>query len=105
MVTIKIAEEFSRYPAGRHMTDGPFSGEYFRKKFLEPALNNDAVVVVMDGARGYGSSFLEEAFGGLVRLGYAKALLKSKLKIEATNRSLETEIFDYIEKAEPAIAI
>jgi hypothetical protein len=57
---------------GRHISDGPFSGEQFRDRFLVPALTraaktSDKVVVILDGTR-YLSSFLDEAFGGLVRV-------------------------------------
>lgn len=101
MVTIKVAEQFSRFPAGRFITDGPFSGELFRRKFLEPALQSTGEIVVeMDGARGYGSSFLEEAFGGLVRVGLPKELVR-RIKIKASNASLRAEIYDYIDKAVP----
>jgi len=31
---IDIGKDFSRYPAGRYETDGPFNGELFRAKFL-----------------------------------------------------------------------
>lgn len=102
MVTIKVAEQFSRFPAGRFEKDGPFSGELFRRKYLVPALEkSDDLVVELDGARGYGSSFLEEAFGGLVRHGLPKDLVR-KIKILATNQSLRAEIYDYIDKALPA---
>ena len=101
MRTIKVAEEFSRYPAGRFTQDGPYSGEAFRRRFLEPALRSaEQIVVDMDGARGYGSSFLEEAFGGLVRVGLPKELVR-QIEIRATNQSLRAEIYDYIEKALP----
>lgn len=67
-VTLDIAKDFSAAPAGRYRTDGDFSGEAFREDFLVPALNEaDEIVVLMDGTEGYGSSFLDEAFGGLVR--------------------------------------
>lgn len=66
---IDIAKDFSRVPAGRYLADGPYSGEGFRTNHLLPALNSaDKVEICLDGVRGYGSSFLEEAFGGLVRL-------------------------------------
>lgn len=68
-MTIRIASDFSRFPAGRYTTDGPYSGQGFLENNLIPALqNNGSVKIVLDGTMGYGSSFLEEAFGGLVRL-------------------------------------
>lgn len=98
--TISIANDFSRYPAGRKENDGPFSGESFRKKFLEPAMSeNIPIVIVLDGARGYGSSFLEEAFGGLVREGHSAQSIKSLISFESKDQSLVNEILEYIENA------
>ena len=65
---IDVARNFTPYPVGRTRSDGRHSGEAFRDDYLVPALKAGAVTVAMDGAKGYGSSFLEEAFGGLVRL-------------------------------------
>ncbi|WP_029046215.1 STAS-like domain-containing protein [Cupriavidus sp. amp6] len=103
MRTISIAKDFSRHPAGRFERDGPSSGELFRRKFLIPSLREeqDKIVIEMDGARGYGSSFLEEAFGGLVREGFDKERLLRTLVIIASNASLKVEIEDYIKSAAP----
>lgn len=68
MVTeIHIAKDFSKTPVGRYRTDGPDSGERFREDYLVPNLKKGDVVIVLDGTEGYPSSFLEEAFGGLLR--------------------------------------
>lgn len=67
--TINIARDFSRYPAGRYISDGPFTGEGFLTEKLLPAVEaNNKICVELDGTLGYGSSFLEEAFGGLMRV-------------------------------------
>jgi hypothetical protein len=102
MTTISIAQDFSKYPGGRYLSDGPYSGQLFRTKHLVPVLGEDKIIVILDGVRGYGSSFLEEAFGGLVR---ERLILKSsllqKLEIKAQNQSLITEIKGYIHDAIP----
>lgn len=101
MTTINVANDFSKWPAGRYRGDGPYSGEVFRDDVLVPALARAEIVEVqLDGARGYGSSFLEEAFGGLARLGkYTRQQLKERLKIVSLeDPSLPAEIFFYIEK-------
>ncbi|MCC4117593.1 STAS-like domain-containing protein [Aromatoleum toluclasticum] len=98
-MTIRIASEFSRVPAGRMRTDGPFSGERFRDDFLIPALKRgDQVRIVFDGARGYGSSFLEEAFGGLVRQGlFPVNDLERRLEfISEDDPSIALEVKGYI---------
>jgi hypothetical protein len=68
MKVINIAKEFSPYPVGRFYGDGPDSGQRFREEFLEPPLSaGDSVEVHLSGTEGFGSSFLDEAFGGVVR--------------------------------------
>lgn len=98
---INIAREFSRYPAGRYKSDGPYSGERFREEFLVPALSagTDTVVIELDGARGLGSSFLEESFGGLVRNGHSPQELLNRLKLISEDVSLLEEIKSYILEA------
>ena len=99
---ISVASQFSETPAGRYLDDGPFSGEAFREKLLFPALeSNEIVQVDLDGALGYGSSFLEEAFGGLVRAkGMRCADLRKRLKIKSSRRFYEERIWHYIDEAE-----
>ena len=78
MTSLSIAKDYSAYPVGRFPEDSMYNGERFREEFLAPALRKgDQVTVDIDGTEGYGSSFLEEAFDGLVRKGYfsAKELL------------------------------
>lgn len=103
-ITIAIAADFSKVPAGRFISDGPNSGERFRNDFLEKNLQtNDTVTVVIDGVEGYGSSFLEEAFGGLVReLGFTEDELREKLVIKFTQPEFKiyaAMIWQYIEEA------
>ncbi|RVT99116.1 DUF4325 domain-containing protein [Rhodovarius crocodyli] len=102
--TIDVARDFSAYPGGRYARLGPFSGEAFRKEQLEPALQRGGnVIVILDGAESYPVSFLEEAFGGLVRVsGYSKSELEQRLKIQASKPRLATLrdlAWNYINKA------
>ncbi|TAN46790.1 MAG: DUF4325 domain-containing protein [Methylococcaceae bacterium] len=105
MRKINIATQFSRYPAGRFCTDGPNSGERFREEFLTPVLESgESTEVILDGARGYGSSFLEEAFGGLVRKGYSTDRIKQCFKlISNDDSSLEAEVYGYIDEARAGV--
>lgn len=69
---INVVKEYTDSPGARYENQGPFSGERFRDeilypKFIEAIENGDKVFVNLDGGYGYGSSFLEETFGGLVR--------------------------------------
>jgi len=93
MKTIKIATDYSETPLGRYPADGDFNGTRFRDDFLRPALGAGEVVVVdIDDVEGYGSSFLDEAFGGLVREGYFDAKdLEKRLKEKQLLRA-ESEV-------------
>ena len=89
---ISVVRDFSRYPGGRSRRDRPNSGQQFREDLLAPALQEIAddphgkVVVDIDGAAGYGSSFLEEVFGGLVRAHVvAPEALRQKLEIKSND--------------------
>lgn len=100
---IKVAEAYSRTPGGRFVTDGPYSGERFRDDFLAPALKrHSSVEVDLTGVFGYGSSFLEEAFGGLVRKGFfTKTDLRSRLSIKSALKTYELKVWQYINDAKP----
>ena len=95
--TISIANDFSRFPAGRFRDDGKASGTEFREDILAQALRDtqfDKVVVNFDGVAGFGSSFLEEAFGGLVRTeGFGGDYLHRHLELVTTENDLQ----DYID--------
>ena len=69
---INIAEEFSPMPFGRYRDDGEKSGEAFREDILYPRIcvaieKQEILEIDLTGMCGLAASFLEEAFGGLVR--------------------------------------
>lgn len=99
--TINVARDFGRYPGGRFKSDGKYSGEAFRDDILVPKLKEfDEVVIELDGTLGYGSSFLDEAFGGLVRIHkFTPDVLLNKLHILSKDTSLILETKEYITKA------
>lgn len=100
--TIFIAKDYSDTPAGRYISDGTYSGERFREEFLYPALQeNDHVEVNLDETLGYGSSFLEEAFGGLIRVkGMRIDDIKNKLNIVSSRSLYKNRVWEYIEDAQ-----
>jgi len=99
MTTLKVADQFSKHPAGRFLTDGPYSGELFREVVLEEIITSRTPTVIdLDGARGYGSSFLEEAFGGLARK-YPLSLIKSLIAFKSRDQNLIKRIELYMENA------
>jgi len=105
MHRIEIAG-FSKTPVGRYRTDGPSSGQRFREEVLLPAINaGQKVEIVLDGVAGLPPSFLDEAFGGLVRKGHiARESLKGQLLIRYSNPEFaryERAIWAYIDRAKP----
>lgn len=81
---INVANDFSRLPYGRYRWQGNFSGEAFREDLLLPAMRSgDSIIVDLDGTSGVGPSFLEEAFGGLIRAGLKLDQVLSKLTIKS----------------------
>lgn len=108
--TIEVARQFTTEPGGRFIKHGPFSGEKFRIDVLLPALTDarksgSRVTVVLDGVAGYAGSFLEEAFGGLVRIdGFTSEELSRLLEIRAEDAPFSTFrdlAWRYIRRARP----
>lgn len=107
-LNISIAGDFSPYPHGRFPKDGEHSGTAFREELLVPAVKqalaeNKVVVIDIDGVKALGSSFTEEAFGGLVRMKLAPtdAVLGS-VKVHYTKpwmRPIAEDIRRYMEEA------
>jgi hypothetical protein len=113
-MTIKIAEAFSRRPGHRSPEDGEFSGEKFLTEILEPAYRNavsshEALVVDLDGAAGYSTSFLEASFGGLARLHPNDDVLMHIHLVSTVEPYLIDEITLYVAEAkeskEPSLSV
>ncbi|WP_122454162.1 STAS-like domain-containing protein [Pseudomonas viridiflava] len=101
MTTLYVAKDFTKMPCVRMRDDGKRSGQEFRDDILLPALRaNKKVTVDLDGVLTLGSSFLEEAFGGLVREGYFTAReLSSRLEIKFQVESYVKESWEYVNAA------
>lgn len=106
VITVDM-KSFSRAPFGRYSEDGNGNGEAFRQKFLlkhfaDPSV--DRVIVKLDSVTPgyeYGSSFLEEAFGGLVRVEHLDSQdVLRKLQIDTKNDDYVMEIKSYILEAD-----
>ena len=106
MITINIAEEFTRLPGPRRADQGSGSGREFLEKHLRPAFQrardtNDRLTVQLDGVRyGYPTSFLEEAFGGLAREFGSGDVQKTLLFESREEPMLDIEIRHYIKHAD-----
>lgn len=98
--TISVANDFSPSPAGRFVDDGPYPGELFRNNFLLPALKGDERVLVdLTGTELPGSSFLEEAFGGLIRAGFSEEFLRSHIEVHSSRESDSIRVWRFVREA------
>lgn len=102
-ITIDVAAKFSPLPFGRYLSDGSNSGTRFRDMVLEKALTETDEAIVLDFSKvriGVGSSFLEEAFGGLVRDGYDAEELKRRIQVTGGMAAYASQIMRFIERAD-----
>ena len=103
--SISIAREFSITPGPRYKSEGDFSGELFREtillpRFQEALASGSRLHIDLDGAEGYSTSFLEEAFGGLARCLRSSASVLEVLDLTSSDEPyLVDEIKAYIIEA------
>jgi hypothetical protein len=104
-IELNVATEFSTLPGPRKRVEGNDSGEQFleellRPRFLEALDGGTPLHVNLDGAAGYPTSFLEEAFGGLARE-FGSKKVEENLDVTCTDEPyLREQIFRYIRHAE-----
>ncbi|HTE01655.1 MAG TPA: STAS-like domain-containing protein [Mucilaginibacter sp.] len=103
---VKIARDFTPTPGPRYIKEGKWSGEQFRTEkfyniFNDAIQSNKNIIVDLDGTLGYGTSFLEEIFGGLIRehhLDYNQIV--NRLQIISTEEPyLKDDILAYLKDA------
>lgn len=108
MDSIKIRVcDFSKTPGSRYRDEGKkaHSGQEFREDILEPNFKtaiaqNQKLFVDLDGTIGYGTSWLEEVFGGLARA-YGKEKVLNLLDFKSEEEDyLIDDIKQYIKDAE-----
>lgn len=104
-IVFNVVKDFSRTPSARVAKEGKYPGTELRNK-ITPLIKQAIKLGVkfridLDGASGYGTSFLEEVFGGLIReehFGYDD--LKTCLSIKSDEEpELIEEIWEYINDA------
>jgi hypothetical protein len=99
-----VAKQYTRTPDVRYESQSQGkSGEGFRDKLLLPMLNDciarkEELCVIFDGCRGAGVSFLEEAFGGLIRKGISYSDIQRYLRVVWTNNPRKVFQINYFIK-------
>ncbi len=100
---INVIKDFNKKPYGRYPSDGDGNGQKFREEHLVPALKRfDLVEVDLTGYNRYGRSFIDEAFGGLIRVEkFTLPELKHKLRYQHKDvKSIELLIKERLEAAD-----
>ena len=108
MSVIKICEDFTDTPGGRFRREGKYSGEEFREEILFPKYEEaekkqEKLIIDFDGCFGFGTSFLEEAFGGLVRKHNKRGILNNISIISKEDETIPDNIKQYVKDAESKI--
>lgn len=100
--TISVAKDYSPHPGPRYVRQGPYSGEKFRKLLVKALTDYESLLVDLDGTTGFGSSFLDEVFGGLIRSeGFRLEELKRRLQIKSElDKSYKIEAEQAMSEAE-----
>ena len=90
IVHISIATDFSPTPAGRYPGDGKENAVAFRTGHLLPHLQKGRCIRInFDGIAGASSTWLDEAFGGLIREdGFTLPFLRNHLCLTTTDDAL-----------------
>lgn len=108
-IEVKIARDYSPTPGPRYIKEGDNSGELFRQQILFPAFKKALeekrkIKVDLDGTAGYGTSFLEESFGGLIRVENMdnKTIINNLEIISNEEEFLKDDIEFYLKDADAA---
>ena len=108
LLKISVARQFSPDPGPRYARQGPNSGETFRRMLVRKLQEADTIEVDLDGTYGFGSSWLDEVFGGLIKYENMSADdVRRRVKVKsAADQSYLITVDEAIEMArrEPAQA-
>jgi len=89
---------FTSTPGGRYRSDGEYSGQEFREKYIEPYMEStpaeESLEIDLDGVEGYATAFLEEVFGGLVRK-YGKDIVERKIRVISSDEPMLIKEAEY----------
>lgn len=104
MINYSISKSYTDTPGPRYESEGSFSGENFRNEVLLGLINeakqkHEKIRIDLDGGYGYPTSFLEEAFGGLVRTTQDSKILELFEFKSDEEPTLIDEITSYIKAA------
>jgi hypothetical protein len=102
VIKYKFIDEYSKYPGGRFIKLGPYSGEDFRENVLRKIFEspNQSIEINATGViTSFSPSFLDECFGQLAKE-YGIEEFKKKVKLYSEdNPSLPDKMMAYVKRA------
>ena len=104
-MTINMTVDFSKLPGEIDEITGAHTGESFRNNYLIPVydyclVKDEDLTINFRESHGFAASFLEEAFGGMVRNGYDGTQMLRKMNFKTEEEPLlEDSIVEYIIEA------
>lgn len=101
VINYEFIKEYTKFPGGRFVRLGPYSGEDFREKVLRPIFESDKKIVI--NATGvvtsFSPSFLDEAFGELAKEYGLETFLKKVEFYSNDNPELKDKMMYYVKRA------
>ena len=103
--TIRV-RAFTRDPGPRQKIRGPGSGEEFRQEWVVPALARaERIAIDLNDTSGYGSSFIDEVFGGLIRKRIlTPSEVRRRITVISSDQSYIREAWQSVDEAEARLA-
>ena len=100
-IKLKISVDFDDFPITCGKSRLSFDGDRFRDEVLAPSLRAKSHVTVdLTNSRGAPDFFLEQALGGLVRLGFRPDEIKALVEVKSeTDPSTTERAISVIDKA------
>jgi hypothetical protein len=99
-VVFDVARDFAPMLGALDERGEPFDGERLCRDLRQLLETHDTVTVRLDDVDGYTWDFLDDAFGGLLRVGgLSLGVVTKKLRLESMDNGLVREIWRYIEHA------
>ena len=98
MKVLDLKDDFGPHCVGRYPSSGPQCGENLRNLIMLKLADGDDLIINVNAY--VHASFLEEAFGGLIRAGLSYEDFDSRVFIRTDDDRLKKEILDYVKDAE-----
>lgn len=101
-IKYNFSEQYSKFPGGRYIRLGPYSGEHFREDVLRKIFDTQDSSIEIDAtgvATSFSPSFLDECFGQLAKEYGIEVFVKKVKLFSFDNPSLTEKMMYYVDRA------